>query len=78
MKDLKDNADRSKKLTEILKVSLWFNIAFLPIYVWQYFIYSKYNFDPLLESWEFYPEGYDEPTFDFVLGITSIIYFVVY
>ena len=78
MKNLKDNADRSKKLTEILKVSLWFNIAFLPIYVWQYFIYSKYNFDPLLESWEFYPEGYDEPTFDFALGITSIIYFVVY
>tara|TARA_B100001758_G_scaffold105202_1_gene90076 strand:+ start:95 stop:754 length:660 start_codon:yes stop_codon:yes gene_type:complete len=78
MKGLKDNANRSKKLIEILKVSLWLNIVLLPLYIWQYFIYSKYNFDPLLDSWEFYPEGYDEPTFDIVLGITGIIYLVVF
>lgn len=78
MNVLKDNAKRSKKLIEILKVSLWVNIVMLPLYIWQYFIYSKYNFDPLLDSWELYPEGYDEPVFDIVLGITAIIYTVVF
>ena len=78
MKVLKDNANRSKKLIEILKISLWVNIVMFPLYIWQYFIYSKYNFDPLLDSWEFYPEGYDEPSFDIVLGITAIIYMVVF
>jgi len=78
MKVLKDNANRSKKLIEILKISLWVNIVMFPLYIWQYFIYSKYNFDPLLDSWELYPEGYDEPVFDIVLGITAIIYLVVF
>lgn len=78
MNILKDNAERSKKLIEILKVSLWVNIVMLPLYIWQYFIYSKYNFDPLLDSWELYPEGYDEPVFDIVLGIAAIIYTVVF
>ena len=78
MKGLKDNANRSKKLIEILKVSLWLNIVLLPLYIWQYFIYSKYNFDPLLDSWEFYPDGYNEPVFDIVLGITAVIYIVVF
>jgi len=78
MKVLKDNANRSKKLIEILKISLWVNIVMFPLYIWQYFIYSKYNFDPLLDSWEFYPEGYDEPAFDIVLGIAALIYIVVF
>ncbi len=78
MKVLKDNANRSKKLIEILKISLWVNIVMFPLYIWQYFIYSKYDFDPLLDSWELYPEGYDEPVFDIVLGITAIIYTVVF
>ena len=78
MKVLKDNANRSKKLIEILKISLWVNIVMFPLYIWQYFIYSKYNFDPLLDSWELFPEGYDEPAFDIVLGIAALIYIVVF
>ena len=78
MKVLKDNSNRSKKLISILKLFFVCNILLLIVSVWTYFIYSKYNFDLLLDSWEFYPEGYEEPIFDAVSGILAIIYLVVF
>jgi len=77
MSIMKKNLQRSKNLISILKINLWMSVWQFPFFLYQYFVFSKYDFDPVLLSWDSLPPNYNEPTYDLVSGVWGLAYLVI-
>lgn len=75
--DIKSNADRGSAIVSILKVYLGLSVIDFLFSLYQYRVWSNYNFNPALNSWD---SEYDYPEvvqFDLLYGAFSLIFFVV-
>lgn len=78
MKDqIKCNSDRSTAIMAILKIYLGFSVVDFLFSIYQYRVWSNYNFDPVLNSFD---GEYDYPEviqYDLLYGVFSLIFLVI-
>lgn len=75
---IKNNTERSKKVLSIFQIFYWVAFIHLFFQLYRHYVWSKYNFIPILDSWE---GDYDYPEvvqFDIYYGLFMIVFIIVW
>ena len=74
---IRNNANRSASIIAILKIYLWCSVIDFLFSIYQYQLWSNYDFDPVLNSFD---GDYDYPEviqYDLLYGVFSLIFLVI-